>query len=86
MHGTDANARQHGNHKFQYHRHVDGHAVAFLNSELLQHVRKLAHLYGGVGRKEEMQALDNTMWLVAIGITVNNDDEELLISLRGKLK
>jgi hypothetical protein len=37
VHGTDARARQHREHGFGHVRHVDDHAVAATDIELLQH-------------------------------------------------
>ena len=44
MNGADARAREHRDCRFWHERHVNGHAVAALHAELLQHVRELLHL------------------------------------------
>ena len=39
MHGANARAREHREHRFRNHRQVNRHAIAFFHAEVFQHVR-----------------------------------------------
>ena len=44
MHGADARAGEHGEHRFRHHRHVDDDDVAFLDAEVAQDGAEQLHL------------------------------------------
>src|SRR6202012_3714734 len=59
MHRTDARASEHGNGQLRRHAHVDGNAVALLNAQALERVRKALYFCMQVAEGQ----LANLSWL-----------------------
>ena len=49
MHRTDARACQHGDDRIRHHRHIENHAVAFGDAEILHHCGERLHFTQHLG-------------------------------------
>ena len=81
MHRANARAGQHGISGLGYHRHINGHAVAFFDALRFQHIGKSAHFFvqlaiGDFGVLVGFIAFPNNRHLLAarLDMTVNAID------------
>ncbi len=72
MHGADAGAGQHGEHRLGDHRHVDGHPVALDDAQLLQHVGEAA---------DAIMKLAVGDLQIEVGLVAFPDDRDLIAAL-----